>query len=112
MSKPLEDMNVEELLGELAKTQSGGDQLIVVAAPATVDVSAVEALGYTVEVNDGDEGAPYWIRGPRGAEYFLMRNLQNPHHLFAVNGRGFTKTAKPGGYEWFSDEDGRLRPMR
>jgi hypothetical protein len=79
-----------------------------------LDASAVIALGYRVELipKPDDDGFRYEIHGARGAHYALMPNVHNPHHLFAVNMRGFTKTAKVGGYEWFSDEGGRLRPLR
>jgi hypothetical protein len=79
-----------------------------------MDVTAVERLGYSVAVNDEDAGTefPYTIYGRRGAKYGLMRNVNDPHLLFAVNWRGWTRSAKVGGYEWFTDRDDKLVPVR
>jgi hypothetical protein len=41
---------------------------------------------YTV-IKTEDEKFPYELHGPRGARYALMRNVPNPHMLFAVNAR-------------------------
>lgn len=48
---------------------------------------------YAVEkltVPDDGVGFAYMLRGPRGSEYALMRNIPNPRMLFAVNARKFT----------------------
>jgi hypothetical protein len=51
----------------------------------------------------------YKIIGPR-KEFFLMRNKPNPSMLFAVpEGR---RSCKVRGYEWFTDKDGQLKPVR
>lgn len=76
-----------------------------------VDTSAVERLGYTVEVTES-ENLPYQISGKRGAVYSLMRNIPNPHMLFAVSARNFTSQAKVHGYTWFTDKGGVLKPVR
>lgn len=76
-----------------------------------VDVSAVEKLGYTVEVNTTGDDFPYIITGKRGASYGLFRNVRTPHMLFAVNRRKFTASALVAGYTWFSDKDGKLVPV-
>lgn len=77
-----------------------------------IDVSAVERLGYTVEVRDESSPRPYVIHGKRGAKYALMRNVPRPELLFAVNARRFTAGALVGGYTWFTDKDGALVPVR
>lgn len=64
---------------------------------------------YTVtKLSDDPEKVAYELVGPRGARYDLLRNQKDPHALFAVNGKGFTKTT-PFEHRWFTDEDGTLR---
>ena len=80
---------------------------------AGADVTAVEALGYEVEVCTDGSTWPYTLRGTRGAVYGLFRNVPNPTMLFAINERkGFGGVVKPGGYEWFTDRGGVLKPVR
>ncbi len=84
-------------------------------APALdVDVTAVEALGFSVQAHVSEHSAnvPYLLTGPRGARYSLWRNQGTPHLLFVVNDKGFTKTASVKGYTWFSDKGGKLTPIR
>jgi hypothetical protein len=70
-----------------------------------------ELPGYTVEkVGDGSGGCAYHLTGRRGASYSLFRNVNKPHLLFAVNGRG--APCRVRGSEWFSDESGALRPVK
>lgn len=49
---------------------------------------------YTVEAltDENADRVPYLLTGTRGATYYLFRNVHNPHHMFAVNGKGFAKT--------------------
>lgn len=55
----------------------------------------------------------YILTGPRGARYRLMRNVPNPHLLFACNDRpGRFGPCRVRGSEWFSDQDGTLRALR
>lgn len=57
-------------------------------------------------VETDTEQIPYELHGPRGAKYGLMRNVPNPHMLFAVNLRTFGPVDRLG---WFTDKDGTLR---
>jgi hypothetical protein len=66
---------------------------------------------YTV-VKTGNERVPYELHGPRGAKYGLMRNVPNPHMLFAVNLRSFVASATAQRLGWFTDKDGELRSVR
>lgn len=83
--------------------------------PTTIDVSAVEAMGFSVEIIPNDENRAYVLRGARNTQYELWRNKPNPNMLFVMN---FGPNAKmPGvgkakGYAWFTDRDGKLRPAR
>jgi hypothetical protein len=63
---------------------------------------------YTVSPCDGTELLAYELLGPRGSRYHLLRNKHNPHRLFAVNGRDFTK-GTPFEGRWFADDNGTLR---
>lgn len=65
-------------------------------------------ITYTVLKTDSDE-LPYELRGPRGAHYSLMRNVPNPHMLFAINARRFGVVERLG---WFTDQGGELRSVR
>jgi hypothetical protein len=38
-----------------------------------------------------------------------MRNVPNPHMLFAVNARSFTASSTAQRLGWFTDKDGTLR---
>jgi hypothetical protein len=54
----------------------------------------------------GEPGRPgYWLRGPRGALYYTMRNQPNPDLMFLVNGKGFTRNAPEA---WLTDRNGTL----
>jgi hypothetical protein len=65
---------------------------------------------YTVIKTD-DERFPYELHGPRGARYALMRNVPNPHLLFAVNARSFVASSTAQRLGWFTDKDGELRSV-
>lgn len=75
-----------------------------------VDVSAIEALGFRVEITNHGHRA-YTITGKRGARYTLWRNANRPHDLFLVNSRG-RQISHPTLGSWLSDKDGRLRRLR
>lgn len=60
--------------------------------------------GYKVTKTDSEE-IPYELHGKRGAHYGLMRNVPNPHMLFAINLRGFGVVERLG---WFTDKNGEL----
>lgn len=62
---------------------------------------------YTVTETD-NEKIPYELRGARGAHYGLMRNVPNPHMLFAINMRSFGCVERLG---WFTDKDGTLKAV-
>ena len=66
---------------------------------------------YTVEVVPDDEGPRYVLRGPRGANYTTMRNVNTPHMMFLVNARNFTASSVTDGI-WLSDKDGSLKVVR
>ncbi|HEX5426547.1 MAG TPA: hypothetical protein VFW94_23570 [Candidatus Acidoferrales bacterium] len=68
--------------------------------------------GYRVEKLEEKEEIcfAYKIIGPRKT-FMLMRNRVNRHALFVV-GEGLRSSNKIRGYEWFTDKDGTLRPMR
>lgn len=78
-----------------------------------------ELLGYTVDKNEDDdyEGGSrgYFLYGPRGACYALLRNMQNPDMLYAINARpGKFGIVSVKGYGWFYDgekTDGVLTPV-
>lgn len=69
--------------------------------------------GYRIEKLDEikDElGFAYCVIGPK-REFMLMRNQLNPSLLF-VCPDGMSRNCKIRGYSWFTDRDGRLRPVR
>ncbi len=74
----------------------------------------MELMGYIVEKNTDDTGkggsCGFWLHGPRGARYGLIRNHRNPEMLFAWNDRKFG-TVSVKGYGWFTDRDGTLTPV-
>lgn len=66
------------------------------------DTITVGQATYTVEATK----AGYVLRGPRNAEYGLIRHHEKPDHLFAVNLRSFAVLGRLG---WFTDAGGTLR---
>ena len=50
----------------------------------------------------------YLLHGPRGSCYLLIRNKPNPHLMFAVNDKDWTR-GTPFENQWFSDKDGTLK---
>jgi len=72
-----------------------------------------EILGYTLEKNwDADrERFNYILHGPRGACYGLVRTVNNPVHMFAINLQRWGKVVNVRGYNWFTDERGFLEPI-
>lgn len=63
---------------------------------------------YTVtEGSNGFGKVAYYLDGPNGARYGLMRNANNPKVLFAVNALKFGGST-PFKNKWFSDEGGSL----
>lgn len=74
----------------------------------------MELLGYKVERNQDDTGkggsCGYWLHGPAGARYALVRNVYEPTMLYAWNDRKFGKVSVKG-YGWFSDHTGTLEPV-
>jgi hypothetical protein len=62
---------------------------------------------YEVITTD-DARIPYELHGPRGARYGLMRNVPNPHMLFAVNLRSLGVVDRLG---WFTDKGGELKAV-
>lgn len=81
-----------------------------------IDVSAVEALGYTVEqpAETGRFRPVYFLNGPRGARYALIRCERNdvPSHYLAVFSTRRFGAIKAHGYQHFTDRNGVLRPCR
>lgn len=72
-----------------------------------------EVLGYRVEKIEKDSaeiGVAYLLHGPRGARYALLRNVSNPHMLYAWNDRTFRCVALKGN-SWFTDKDGILKAV-
>ena len=73
----------------------------------------MKLLGYEVETQIRNDRQPYLLKGPRGAMYGLVRQVDNPHLLFAINMRpkyvGICVQVK--GYSWFTDKDGQLEPV-
>ncbi len=70
-------------------------------------METVQYNGRTYELVKNDTPkVPYLLKGPRGALYGLMRNVQEPECLFPVNGR--TGRVLDG---WFSDKGGQLRQI-
>ena len=69
--------------------------------------------GYKVEKLDESAadnlGWAYKVTGPR-SNWKLLRNRPNPQLLFVVGRHG--SVGKIRGYEWFTDKDGTLRPVR
>ena len=67
--------------------------------------------GYTIEKLEEKEDIcfAYCVIGPR-KKFWLMRNKPNPSILFVCpEGRN---SGKIRGYEWFTDKDGTLKPVR
>ncbi len=54
---------------------------------------------------DKEAGAEYLLSAPDGKEYLLVRNVPNPHMLFAIRIKNLTV---PNGW-WFTDKGGSLR---
>lgn len=69
----------------------------------------IKVAGRTFTVEEGEGRIAYYLTGKRGAKYGLLRNVQKPHCLFAVN-CDMGKNAVPGW--WFRDDGERgLRSM-
>lgn len=79
-------------------------------------------LGLRVEpmMEPGEDWPTYHLHGPRGAHYKLVRNGVKPELVYAVNmrpaRRGWSKglvghRVDIGGYSYFSDKGGKLRPV-
>ncbi len=64
----------------------------------------INGTAFQVESLEGN----YVLHGPRGARYRTMRNVPNPHLMFLINDRGFTKQAPR---VWLSDENGALKVL-
>lgn len=80
----------------------------------TTDTITTELLGLQVVFRDDSDDArdsSYELIGPRGPLFWLVRNECNSHRLFSVSVRS-GRPAKIGGYSWFTDEGGELRPLR
>lgn len=69
-------------------------------------------LGYEVENthNPNIYEPAYILHGSKGATYVLMRNEENNAMLLAINIRYYS-VASVKGYSWFTDRDGRLKPV-
>lgn len=69
-------------------------------------------LGYEVENthNPNIYEPAYVLHGSKGATYVLMRNEDNNEMLMAINIRHYS-IASVKGYSWFTDRDGRLKPV-
>ncbi len=73
-------------------------------APTTIEI---EGRTYTVELIEDTldkDRQGYQLTGKRGARYFTMRNVPNPHLMFLVN---LSATNAPK--SWLTDEGGTLR---
>jgi len=68
-------------------------------------------LGYQIEKNPEDNGEAfatgYWLHGPRGARYALLRTQRNPEFMYVWNERKH-KVTSAAGNGWFTDRDGKL----
>lgn len=75
-----------------------------------------EVLGMKLVKNTGNTSniTPYFLEGPRGARYKLIRNRRNPEMLFVFNDRpGRFGAVKVKGYTWFRENsDGTVVPVR
>lgn len=81
----------------------------------TEPFAAHDLRGCIVEKVIADESplrAAYKVTTPRRKVFWLHRNQPNPHMLFPIADQGLVVNPKIGGYAWFSDRDGRLRPTR
>ncbi len=72
-------------------------------------------LGYRVERNQDGNGEKltspaYFLRGPRGAYYGLIRSHREPRMMFAINLRKFGHV-EPQGVKWFTDINGKLEAV-
>jgi hypothetical protein len=67
----------------------------------------VEAVPETNAETAG-AGPRYVLRGPRGAHYRTMRNMNTQHLMFLVNARAFGARSVIDGV-WLSDKDGVLK---
>lgn len=73
--------------------------------PATIQV---QGRKFSVEVVEDamDADLPgYKLTGARGAVYFTMRNVNNRHLMFLINGNGKMNAPQ----SWLTDEEGELR---
>lgn len=75
-------------------------------------------LGYEVEKLEEPTGGQlsqvaYYLRGPRGAFYALVRHYRQPELLYVMNLRSrFPKITSAQGYSWFTDRSGKLEAVR
>lgn len=71
--------------------------------------------GYLVSKLEPEPGqefrAAYKVVGPKKT-WFLHRNRPNPQLLFVVPGDGVRGQMKIRGWEWFTDKNGKVEPVR
>jgi len=65
---------------------------------------------YAVEEVEG-EHRNYLLHGARGALYGLVRLVEEPDYLMAINLQGVPRPCRIGGYGTFSDANGQLEPV-
>lgn len=79
-----------------------------------MNLKRIEALGYRVRMQTQDRNdpaaTPYVLSGTPGHEYALVRQLANPDLMFPVDAHT-QNVVRVGGYSWFTDADGELRPL-
>jgi hypothetical protein len=72
-----------------------------------LDKTTKTIFNYTVEALSDEKGkVAYHLHGVRGALYGLIRSVNDPSSMFAVNSRG--KVCGVAGNYWFSDRNGTL----
>lgn len=74
----------------------------------------IEKLGCRVQLRTQDPNnptaTPYVLEAAHGRRYALVRNLAKPDLMFPVNA-STDNVVRVGGYTWFTDADGELRPI-
>ena len=80
----------------------------------TSDAVEHKDAGKTLDLGNGPvDRSHYLLTGPRGAVWGLLRNIEHPDMLFPMNFTGISGKCRPlGGFNWFTDRNGVIEPVR
>jgi hypothetical protein len=79
----------------------------------TFEVEHKEA-GRTLDLGNGPIDRSYYqLTGPRGAVWGLLRNIEQPDMLYPMNFTHISGKCRPlCGFNWFTDRNGGIEPVR